>query len=46
MIKRPFSKKQIQTLRKVLDERPRDLTLLNVGVDTASSGDLLDEVLM
>ena len=42
MIKRPFSKKQIQTLRKVLDERPRDLTLLNVGVDTAlRGGDLL-----
>ncbi len=42
MKKRPFSKKQIQTLRKVLIDRPRDLVLLNVGVDTALRGaDLL-----
>ena len=42
MKKRPFSKKQIHTLRKVLEDRPRDLSLLNVGVDTALRGaDLL-----
>ena len=42
MKKRPFSKKQIQTLRKVLIDKPRDLALLNVGVDTAlRGGDLL-----
>ncbi len=42
MRKRPFSKKQIQTLRKVLADRPRDLALLNLGVDTALRGqDLL-----
>lgn len=43
MKKRAFSKKQIQTLRKILDDRPRDLVLLNVGVDTALRGsDLLN----
>ena len=42
MKKRPFSKKQIQTLRKVLEDRPRDLVILNVGLDTALRGaDLL-----
>ena len=42
MKKRPFSKKQIQTLRKVLIDNPRDLALLNTGVDTAlRGGDLL-----
>ena len=42
MKKRPFSKKQIQTLRKVLVDNPRDLALLNVGVDSAlRGGDLL-----
>ena len=42
MKKRPFSKKQIQTLRKVLVDKPRDLALLNTGVDTAlRGGDLL-----
>ena len=38
MKKRPFSKKQIQTLRKVLIDKPRDLALLNVGVGTVLRG--------
>ena len=42
MKKRPFSKNQILTLRKVLSDRPRDLALLNCGVDTGlRSSDLL-----
>lgn len=42
MRKRGFSKKQILTLRRVLADRPRDLALLNLGVDTAlRGGDLL-----
>ncbi len=43
MRKRPFSKKQIQTLRKVLDDHPRDLALLNTAVDSClRSSDLLN----
>ena len=42
MRKRPFSKKQVETLRKVLSDKPRDLTLLNFGIDTClRSSDLL-----
>ena len=32
MRKRPFSKKQIQTLRKVLADNPRDLAILNTSI--------------
>ena len=42
MRKRPFSKNQIQTLRKVLRDQPRDLALLNVAVDSClRSSDIL-----
>ena len=42
MRKRPFSKNQIQTLRKVLSDQPRDLALLNTAVDSClRSSDLL-----
>ena len=43
MRKRPFSKKQIQTLRKVLAENPRDLAILNTSISTClRSSDLLN----
>ena len=43
MRKRPFSKNQIQTLRKVLNEHPRDLALLNTAVASClRSSDLLN----
>ena len=42
MRKRPFSKKQVEALRKVLANNPRDLCLLNVGISTClRSSDLL-----
>ena len=42
MRKRPFSKNQILTLRKILSDKPRDLALLNTAVDTClRSSDLL-----
>ena len=43
MRKRPFSKKQIQTLRKVLEDHPRDSALLNLAIDSClRSSDLLN----
>ena len=42
MKKRPFSKKQVLTLRRMLQDHPRDLCLLNVALDTClRSSDLL-----
>ncbi|MAE09510.1 MAG: hypothetical protein CL661_12255 [Bacteroidetes bacterium] len=42
MRKKPFTKKMVESLRKVLADRPRDLTLLNFGIDTClRSQDLL-----
>ena len=42
MRKKPFSKNQILTLRKNLQDKPRDLALLNTAVDTClRSSDLL-----
>ena len=43
MRKRPFSPKQISTLRKVLVDNPRDLALLNTAISTClRSSDLLN----
>ena len=42
MRKRPLSKRQVESLRKVLADQPRDLCLLNVGFSTClRSSDLL-----
>ena len=42
MRKKPFTKKMVESLRKVLSDRPRDLTILNFGIDTClRSADLL-----
>ena len=42
MRKKPFTKRMVESLRKVLADRPRDLTLLNFGIDTClRSQDLL-----
>ena len=35
MQKRPFNKNQVQVLRKMLAENPRDFALLNTGIDTS-----------
>ena len=43
MQKRPFNKNQVQVLRKMLAENPRDFALLNTGIDTSlRSIDLLN----
>ena len=35
MQKRPFNKNQVQVIRKMLAENPRDFALLNTGIDTS-----------
>ena len=43
MQKRSFNKNQVQVLRKMLAENPRDFALLNTGIDTSlRSIDLLN----
>ena len=35
MQKRPFNKNQVQVLRKMLAENPKDFALLNTAIDTS-----------